>query len=88
MSAGRSSPSRHRRAARHPDKTGAAADQPTPTAPNGLATGTIQIQLARRKEANPTTAKLAEQEKKEPAGRKVEYTVVKPDFFVLSGCRG
>jgi peptidoglycan hydrolase-like protein with peptidoglycan-binding domain len=48
-------------------------------------TGTIQIQLSRRKEANPTTAKLAEQEKKEPAGRKVEYTVVKPDFFVLSG---
>jgi peptidoglycan hydrolase-like protein with peptidoglycan-binding domain len=52
------------------------------------ATGTIQIQLARRKEANPTTAKLAEQEKKEPAGRKVEYTVVKPDFFVLSGMQG
>src|SRR6202165_2062879 len=38
-------------------------------------TGTIQIQLSRRKEANPTTARLAEQEKKEPAGRKVEYTV-------------
>jgi len=52
------------------------------------ATGTIQIQLARRKQANPTTAKLAEQEKKEPAGRKVEYTVVKPDFFVLSGMQG
>ncbi len=51
-------------------------------------TGTIQIQLSRRKEANPTTAKLAEQEKKEPAGRKVEYTVVKPDFFVLSGMQG
>jgi peptidoglycan hydrolase-like protein with peptidoglycan-binding domain len=51
-------------------------------------TGTIQIQLARRKEANPATAKLAEQEKKEPAGRKVEYTVVKPDFFVLSGMQG
>src|SRR3984893_11233005 len=29
-------------------------------------TGTIQIQLARRKEANPTTAKLAEREKEEP----------------------
>src|SRR5204862_1947124 len=28
-------------------------------------TGTIQIQLARRKEAGPTTAKLAEKEKKE-----------------------
>ena len=51
-------------------------------------TGTIQIQLARRKEATPATAKLAEQEKKEPAGRKVEYTVVKPDFFVLSGTQG
>jgi hypothetical protein len=51
-------------------------------------TGTIQIVLARRKEANPTTAQLAEQEKKEPAGRKVEYSVVKPDFFVLSGMQG
>jgi peptidoglycan hydrolase-like protein with peptidoglycan-binding domain len=53
------------------------------TAPNG----TIQIQLARRKEAGPTTAKLAEREKKEP-GRNVDYTVVKPDFFVLSGLQG
>jgi len=51
-------------------------------------TGTIQIQMARRKEASPTTAKLAEQEKKEPAGRKIDYTVVKPDFFVLSGMQG
>jgi peptidoglycan hydrolase-like protein with peptidoglycan-binding domain len=51
-------------------------------------TGTIQIQLSRRKQATPTTAKLAEQEKKEPAGRKVDYTVVKPDFFVLSGMQG
>src|SRR5258706_3156277 len=44
--------------------------------PNGAkwssSTGTIQIHLSRRKEANPTTAKLAGQEKKEPAGRKVE----------------
>jgi len=51
-------------------------------------TGTVQIQLSRRKEANPSTAKLAEQEKKEPAGRKVEHSVVKPDFFVLSGMQG
>ena len=50
-------------------------------------TGTVQIQLARRKEANPTTAKLAEREKKEP-GRTIDYTVVKPDFFVLSGLQG
>jgi len=78
--------------------TGARLGLPTKLAPqqssdaNGAkwssSTGTIQIQLARRKEANPTTAKLAEQEKKEPAGRKVEYTVVKPDFFVLSGMQG
>ncbi|QWG18383.1 peptidoglycan-binding protein [Bradyrhizobium sediminis] len=51
-------------------------------------TGTVQIQLARSKVAGPSTAKLAEQEKKEPAGRKVDYTVVKPDFFVLSGMQG
>ncbi|MGY3607351.1 MULTISPECIES: serine protease [unclassified Bradyrhizobium] len=50
-------------------------------------TGTIQVVLARRKEASPTTAKLAEREKKEP-GRTVDYTVVKPDFFVLSGLQG
>src|SRR5450631_3994820 len=51
-------------------------------------TGTVQIQLSRHKEANPTAAKLAEKEKKEPAGRKIDYTVVKPDFFVLSGMQG
>jgi peptidoglycan hydrolase-like protein with peptidoglycan-binding domain len=50
-------------------------------------TGTIQIILTRRKEDAPSTAKLAEQERKDP-GRKVEYSVVKPDFFVLSGMQG
>jgi peptidoglycan hydrolase-like protein with peptidoglycan-binding domain len=50
-------------------------------------TGTVQVLLSRRKEANPTTARLAEAEKKEP-GRKVDYSVVKPDFFVLSGLQG
>jgi len=78
--------------------TGARLGVPTKLAPQqssdasgakwSSSTGTIQIQLSRRKQANPTTAKLAEQEKKEPAGRKVEYTVVKPDFFVLSGMQG
>ncbi|WP_315758138.1 MULTISPECIES: peptidoglycan-binding protein [unclassified Bradyrhizobium] len=47
-------------------------------------TGTVQVALSRRKEANPTTAALADREKKEP-GRTVDYSVVKPDFFVLSG---
>ncbi|WP_249143908.1 serine protease [Bradyrhizobium lablabi] len=51
-------------------------------------TGTIQVVLTRRKESNPTAAKLAEREKKEPAGRTVDYAVVKPDFFVLSGLQG
>jgi peptidoglycan hydrolase-like protein with peptidoglycan-binding domain len=50
--------------------------------------GTIQVLLTHRKEASPTTAKLAEREKKEPAGRAVDYTVVKPEFFVLSGLQG
>jgi peptidoglycan hydrolase-like protein with peptidoglycan-binding domain len=51
-------------------------------------TGTIQVQLSRRKQADPGMAKLAEQEKKEPAGRKIDYSVVKPDFFVVSGMQG
>jgi peptidoglycan hydrolase-like protein with peptidoglycan-binding domain len=51
-------------------------------------TGTVQVMLTRRKESNPTTAKLAEHERKEPGGRNIDYTVVKPDFFVLSGLQG
>ncbi|MBR0755862.1 peptidoglycan-binding protein [Bradyrhizobium jicamae] len=50
-------------------------------------TGTVQVLLTRSKEAGPTTAKLADREKK-AAGRTVDYTVVKPDFFVLSGLQG
>jgi hypothetical protein len=50
--------------------------------------GTVQVVLTRRKEANPTTAKLADQEKRQPPGRAIDYTVVKPDFFVLSGLQG
>lgn len=51
-------------------------------------TGAIQILLTRRKEANLTTAKLADRERKEPADRKIGYSAVKPDFFVLSGTQG
>ncbi|GLR94454.1 peptidoglycan-binding protein [Bradyrhizobium liaoningense] len=50
-------------------------------------TGTVQVLFSRRKEVNPTSAKLADLEK-EPSGRKVDYTVVKPDFFVLPGLQG
>lgn len=51
------------------------------------ATGTIQIEFARRKEAGATTATVAANEKKLNA-RKTAYSVVKPDFFVLSGMQG
>lgn len=52
------------------------------------ADGNIQVLLTRRKEASPNTAKLAEREKAEPAGRSVDYTTIKPEFFVLSGLQG
>lgn len=51
------------------------------------ATGTIQIEYARRKEAGATTATVAASEKKLNA-RKADYSVVKPEFFVLSGSQG
>jgi len=47
-------------------------------------TGTIQIQLARRKEA-AVTAKLAEREKKEPGA--TSTTPWSSDFFCCPGCR-
>jgi len=50
-------------------------------------TGSIRISLARRKEASATTASLADVEKKAYA-RKADYSVVKPDFFVVSGAQG
>lgn len=50
--------------------------------------GTIQVNLARRKEAGATLAAVAEREKKEPANRKILYSAVRPDFFVLSGLQG
>jgi peptidoglycan hydrolase-like protein with peptidoglycan-binding domain len=50
-------------------------------------TGTIQISLERRREAGATTATVAARERK-AAIRKADYSVVKPDFFVLSGMQG
>jgi hypothetical protein len=50
--------------------------------------GTVLVQLSRHKEANPTTSALADREKTDPAGRVINYAVVKPDFFVLSGLQG
>jgi hypothetical protein len=51
-------------------------------------TGTIQILVTRRKEAGLTTARLADHERRQPPGRKITYSAVKPDVFVLSGTQG
>ncbi|MEH6951997.1 serine protease [Nitrobacter sp. NHB1] len=51
-------------------------------------TGTIQILVTRRKDADLTTARLADHERKQPAGRRIDYSAVKPDVFVLSGMQG
>jgi hypothetical protein len=52
------------------------------------AQGQIQIETWRTKDTDLTIAAVADREKKEPAGRKIEYSVVKPGFFVLSGLQG
>ncbi len=77
--------------------TGARLGLPTKLVPTMLgdaggtkwssATGTIQIELARRKEAGATMASIADAEKKRNA-RKTDYSAVRPDFFVLSGLQG
>jgi peptidoglycan hydrolase-like protein with peptidoglycan-binding domain len=50
--------------------------------------GQVQIETWRLRDADQTIAKVAEQQKNDPAGRKVDYSVVRPDFFVLSGLQG
>ena len=52
------------------------------------AQGQIQIETWRLRDSGLTLASVAEREKKEPTGRKVDYSVVRPDFFVLSGLQG
>jgi peptidoglycan hydrolase-like protein with peptidoglycan-binding domain len=52
------------------------------------AQGQVQIETWRVKDAGLTLAAVAEREKKEPAGRKADYSVVRPDFFVHSGLQG
>lgn len=52
------------------------------------AQGQIQIETWRNKDTSLTIAAMADREKKEPAGRRIDYSVVKPDFFVLSGLQG
>ena len=50
--------------------------------------GEVQIETFRVAAPGTTLAGVFEEQKKEPAGRKVEYNVLRPDFFVISGLQG
>lgn len=50
------------------------------------AQGQIQIETWRLRAT--TIAAVAEREKNEPPGRKIDYSAVRPEFFVLSGLQG
>jgi putative peptidoglycan binding protein len=47
--------------------------------------GEVQVETFRVAAAGTTLAGVFEQQRKQPAERKVEYNVLRPDFFVLSG---
>ncbi len=74
--------------------TGARVGVPTKLAPqiaqgkSGMrwssARGEVQIESFRIREAGTTLAAVFEAQKKEP-GRRVDYQVLRPDFFVMSG---
>src|SRR3984957_13679627 len=50
--------------------------------------GEVQVETFRVAAPGTTLAGVFEQQKKEPAGRRVEYNVLRPDFFVMSGLQG
>jgi peptidoglycan hydrolase-like protein with peptidoglycan-binding domain len=50
--------------------------------------GEVQVETFRENAADSSLAALFEQQKKTPAGRKTEYSVLRPDFYVLSGLQG
>jgi hypothetical protein len=79
--------------------TGARLGIPTKMAPqSGAATsggshwqsvhGEVQVETFRVAAPGTTLASVFEQQRKEPAERKVEYNVLRGDFFVISGLQG
>jgi hypothetical protein len=50
--------------------------------------GEVQIETFRYAASGAVFAALFEREKREPAGRKVDYSVMRKDFFVVSGQQG
>jgi putative peptidoglycan binding protein/trypsin-like peptidase len=75
--------------------TGARLGIPGKLMPNTLVTGGVskwsssrgeyQAETFRIVQPGPTLAPIFERMKTEPAGRKTEYSVLRPDFFVISG---
>jgi len=52
------------------------------------AQGQVQIETFKVQEPGTTLAAIYEQQRKEPATRRVEMNVLRPDFFFLSGMQG
>jgi trypsin-like peptidase len=52
------------------------------------AQGQVQVETFRIREPGTTIAMVFEQQKKEPANRKIETSVLKPDSFYLAGTQG
>jgi S1-C subfamily serine protease len=52
------------------------------------AQGQVQIETFRVSGPGTTLAAVFDQQKKEPATRKIAYNVLRPDFFVISGMQG
>jgi hypothetical protein len=50
--------------------------------------GEVQIETFRESIADSSLAALFEQQKKTPTNRRTEYSVLRPDFYVLSGLQG
>lgn len=82
----------------HDPVTGARLGLPAKFVPNQTSTasgsrwqsarGEVQIETFSVRGADNVLAAVFARQKKEPKTRKVEYQVLKPDFFVLSGLQG
>ena len=78
--------------------TGARLGIPTKQTPNrskgktgtrwASAQGQVQVETFRIREPGTTLAVVFEQQKKEPANRKIETSLLKPELFVLTGTQG
>ena len=63
--------------------------EPTPAGSHLAAPrGEVQVETFRMTGPGTTLAAAFEQQKKEPADRQPDYSVLRPDFFVLSGLQG